>query len=290
MNYGFSTSKPRILQTIGYRDLTDPLYITEGNPGLKDTHNHNTRLSYNMVLARTQTSLSASISFQTSDHDRVTALSYNPSNAVYVSRTENVRGSRTWEYRLNIDQALGEMLRLENDFRLNTGQHYGYLTLLPSQTERTLNRQTDFHPKDKLTLSYDKDWLKASVFTKIEANRLRFSASPEQNTTLWDNEFGIKAEATVGNFVVETDLTETTRRGYAAQSMNRNMLLWNAAVTWKVLKNKARLKLEFEDILNKQDTFWSKRSAYQHSTSWQDFRHHYVNISFTYHLDAKKKD
>ena len=39
LNYGFSTSKPRILQTIGYRDLTDPLYITEGNPGLKDTHN-----------------------------------------------------------------------------------------------------------------------------------------------------------------------------------------------------------------------------------------------------------
>ena len=87
LNYGFSTSKPRILQTIGYRDLTDPLYITEGNPGLKDTHNHNTRLAYNMVLARTQTSLSASISFQTSDSDRVTALSYNPSNAVYVSRT-----------------------------------------------------------------------------------------------------------------------------------------------------------------------------------------------------------
>ena len=290
LNYGFSTSKPRILQTIGYRDLTNPLYITEGNPSLKDTHSQNVKLAYNMVLARSQTSLSASISFQTNDRDRVTALSYNPVTAVYVSRPENVRGSRTWEYRLNIDQALGEMLRLENDLRLNTGQHYGYLTLLPSQTERTLNRQTDFHPKDKLTLSYDKDWLKASVFAKIEADRLRFSASPEQNTTLWDNDFGINAEATVSNFVFETNITETTRRGYAAQSMNRNLLLWNAAVTWKILKNKARMKLEFEDLLNKQDNFWSERSAYQHSTSWQDFRHHYVNISFTYHLDAKKKD
>jgi hypothetical protein len=158
------------------------------------------------------------------------------------------------------------------------------------QTERTLNRQTDFHPKNRLTLSFDKNWLKASVFAKIEANRLRFTASPEQNTTLWDNNFGFNAEATVGKFVFETDFTETTRRGYAAQSMNRNMLLWNAAITWKILKNKARLKLEFEDILNKQDNFWSERSAYQHSTSWQDFRHHYINLSFTYHLDAKKKD
>jgi len=290
LNYSFSTSKPRILQTIGYRDLTDPFFITEGNPGLKDTHSHNVRLSYNMVIARSQTSLSTSVAYNTKDRDRVTALSYNPTTAVYVSRPENVRGSHTWEYRLNIDQALGEYLRLENDFRINTAQHYGYLTLLPTQTERTLNRQTNFHPKESLTLSFDKNWLKASVLAKIEADRLRFSASPEQNTTLWDNQFGIKAEATVGQFVFQTDLTETTRRGYAAQSMNRNLLLWNAAVTWKVLKNKARLKLEFEDILNKQDNFRSERSAYQHTTSWENFRHHYINISFTYHLDAKKKD
>ena len=290
LKYGFSTSKPSILQTLGYRDLTDPLFISEGNPMLKDTHSHNVKLSYNMVLARSQTSFSASIEYKTNDRDRVTALSYNPTTAVYVSRPENVKGSRTWEFRLDIDQALGELFRLENEFRLNAEQHYGYLTLLPTQAERTLNRQSDFHPKERLTLSYDKDWLKASVFAKIEANRLRFSASPEQNTTLWDNNFGLKAEATVGKFVFETDLTEYTRRGYATQSMNRNMLLWNAAITWKILKNKARLKLEFEDILNKQDNFWSNQSAYQRTTSWNDFRHHYINISFTYHLDAKTKE
>ena len=243
-----------------------------------------------MVLAKSQTSLSASMGYRANDRDRVTALSYNPSTAVYVSRPENVRGSRSWEFRLDIDQALGEFFRLENDFRLNAEQHYGYLTLLPTQAERMENRQSDFHPNERLTLSYDKDWLKASMFAKIDADRLRFSASPEQNTTLWNNNFGLQAEATVGQFVFETNLTEYTRRGYATQSMNRDMLLWNAAVTWKILKNKARLKLEFEDILNKQDDFWSERSAYQHSTSWQDFRHHYVNISFTYHLDAKKKD
>ena len=290
LRYGFSTSKPSIIQTLGYRDLIDPLFITEGNPILKDTHSHNVKLSYNMVLVRSQTSFSASIEYNANDRDRVTALSYNPTTAVYVSRPENVRGSRTWEFRLDIDQALGELFRLENEFRLNTGQHYGYLTLLPTQMERTLNRQSDFHPKECLTLSYDKDWLKASMFAKIEANRLRFSASPEQNTTLWDNNFGLQAEATVGKFVFETDLTEYTRRGYATQSMNRNLLLWNAAVTWKILKNKASLKLEFEDILNKQDNFWSNQSAYQRTTSWNDFRHHYINISFTYHLDAKQKD
>ena len=39
-----------------------------------------------------------------------------------------------------------------------------------------------------------------------------------------------------------------------------------------------------------KDGRWSQQSAYQQTTSWNDFRHHYVGINFTYHLDAKKKD
>ncbi len=144
--------------------------------------------------------------------------------------------------------------------------------------------------KDKLTFSFDRDWLKASLFAKIEADQIRYTASPEQNTTLWDNNFGLEAEATVGNFVFNSTITETTRRGYAAQSMNKNRLLWDANVTWKILKNKARLSLTFQDILNNEDGFWSSQTAYQHSSTWQDFHHHYIGISFNYHLDAKKKD
>ena len=182
------------------------------------------------------------------------------------------------------------MFRLENDFSLNLSRHYGYLTLLPTQTERTLNRQSNFHPKNNLTFSYDKDWLKASVFADIDANRMRFSASSDQNTTLWDNEFGVEFEATAGNFVFESRISENMRQGYAAQSMNRNYLLWDGSVKWKIMKNKANLKLEFQDLLNNQDGFYSEQSAYQQTSYWSDFRHHYVGLTFTYHLDAKKKD
>ena len=294
LEYSYRTSQPRIIETIGYRDLTNPLFITEGNPNLSNSHIHDIKLTYNMVLARSQTSFSASIAYQDIDHEQTTALSYDPATAVYVSRPENIRGGHTWNYRLNYDQGLGDLFRLENEFRLETEQRYGYLTASPSLSQggnaKVLNRQSNFHPKDKLTFSFDRDWLKASLFAKIEADQIRYTASPEQNTTLWDNNFGLEAEATVGNFVFNSTITETTRRGYAAQSMNKNRLLWDANVTWKILKNKARLSLTFQDILNNEDGFWSSQTAYQHSSTWQDFHHHYIGISFNYHLDAKKKD
>ena len=290
LDYSFTTKQPDILQTIGYRDLTDPLFITEGNPDLKDTHAHDMKLTYNMVLARSQTSLSASIGYNHNDRETTTALSYDPTTAVYVSRPENVRGSRSWNFRLNFDQGLGEYLRLQSDFRMNTSQRYGFLTLLPTQSERTENRQSCLNPREKLTLSLDYNWLKASVFTEINADRLRYTASPEQNTTHWNNNYGLQAEVTYGNFVFKSILTEQTSRGYTIGSMNRDILVWDGSVTWKILNNKARLTLEFDDILNNEDGRWSQQSSYQQTTSWSDFRHHYVMISFTYHLDAKKKD
>ena len=290
LDYSFTTKQPDILQAIGYRDLTDPLFITEGNPDLKDTHAHDMKLTYNMVLARSQTSLSASIGYNHNDRETTTALSYDPTTAVYVSRPENVRGSRSWNFRLNFDQGLGEYLRLQSDFRMNTSQRYGFLTLLPTQSERTGNRQSSLNPREKLTLSLDYNWLKASVFTEINADRLRYTASPEQNTTHWNNNYGLQAEVTYGNFVFKSILTEQTSRGYTIGSMNRDILVWDGSVSWKILNNKARLTLEFDDILNNEDGRWSQQSAYQQTTSWSDFRHHYIGIGFTYHLDAKKKD
>ena len=290
LNYSFNTQQPQILQTIGYRDLTDPLFITEGNPNLKDTHAHDVKLTYNMVLARSQTSLSATIGYNHNDRETTTALSYDPTTAVYVSRPENVQGSRSWNYRLNFDQGLGNYFRLQSDLRMNTSQRYGYLTLLPTQTERIENRQSSLNPRENLTLAFDYNWLKASVFAEINADRLRYTASPEQNTTHWNNNYGLRAEITYGNFVFNSSITERTSRGYTIGSMNRDILVWDGSVTWKILKNKARLTLEFDDILNNEDGRWSQQSAYQQTTSWSDFRHHYVGISFTYHLDAKKKD
>lgn len=290
LNYSFTTKQPDILKTIGFRDLTDPLFITEGNPDLKDTHAHDVKLTYNMVLARSQTSLSATVGYTHNDRETMTALSYDPTSAVYQSRPENVRGSRSWNFRLNFDQGLGDYFRLQSDFRMNTSQRYGYLTLLPTQSERIENRQSSLNPRENLTLALDYNWLKASVFTEINADRLRYTASSEQNTTHWNNNYGLRAEVTYGNFVFKSILTEQTSRGYTIGSMNRDILVWDGSVTWKILNNKARLTLEFDDILNNEDGRWSQQSAYQQTTSWSDFRHHYVIISFTYHLDAKKKD
>ena len=99
LNYDYTTSQPSLISTLAYRDLTDPLYITEGNPNLKDSHTNHFRLNFNTVLAKQQLSLSATVDYTDSDRETRNALTYQPSTGIYTSRPENVPGSRSWTSR-----------------------------------------------------------------------------------------------------------------------------------------------------------------------------------------------
>lgn len=299
LKYNFSTTQPTLISTLAYRDLTDPLFITEGNPTLKDTHTNNISLDFNTVSSKQQLALSATVGYIHNNRMTRSALTYQPSTGTYTSRPENVPGGQTWNFRLNYDQGLGEVVRLQNNFRLTYEQSYAFLTQLvgaaasslrPALVAPHLNRQTQFNPVGNLTIGFDWTWLKVSVFGELNANRLRYSDAQEQNTTQWNNRFGMNGELTRGRFVFKTRLTEQRYHGYSIETMNRNMFIWDASVTWKIMKNKARLTLELDDILNNKDYKWSSQTAYQQTTSWSDFRHNYVSLSFNYHLDAKNKD
>ncbi|MBQ9284736.1 MAG: outer membrane beta-barrel protein [Bacteroidaceae bacterium] len=291
LNYNLTTSRPELLNTLAYRDETNPLYITEGNPYLKDTHTHDASLDFSMMLSKQQLSLSATIDYKSSDRETRTALAYQPSTGIYTSRLENVPGSRSRTFRLNYDQGFGDIFRLQNDFRLTAKTDYAYLTQLTDDVAMTaskLNRLQQLNTIEHLTLSADWNWLKFSVYGQLCPNRLRYTESPEQNTTIWTNDIGLRGELTKGPFVITTAISNRMYSGYTISSMNRHLLLWDASVTWKVLKNKGHLRLELNDILNAEDNKRIIQSAYQQTVTRYDYRHHYLGISFTYHLDAKK--
>lgn len=297
LKYNLSTSQPSLLSTLAYRDQTNPLYINVGNPALKDTHTNDLSLDFNTVLSKQQLSLSASVGYIFSDRNTMNALTYQPSTGIYTSRPENVKGSRRWFFNLNYDQGLGDVIRLQNILKLSQEHSYAFLTQIigadAADTDAgvpSLNRQTQFYTVENLTVGMDWTWLKVSAFAEITANRLRYSDAVGQNTTQWNNRFGVNGEVMLGHFVIKTQLYERMYSGYSIAEMNRNMFIWDASVTWKFLKNKAKLTLELDDILNKKDYKWSSQTAYQQTTSWSDFHHHYSSLTFTYHLDVKVKE
>lgn len=289
LNYSLDTAQPKIVETIHYRDDSDPLYIREGNPNLYNAHNNDISLAFSCANGKRQRMISCALGFHNSDRTIQYVQTYNPGTSVYTVHPEMVRGNRQGSASFNLDQGLGNQFRLKNNMSLQYGRSYGYLTHTDDTKALQLNQCNSFAPSEAVTLSYDHVWLKSSLSTSVAMNQMRFSKAPQQNTTTWRET--IKADFTVDLelFTVSTNLTEYLRHGYLISNMNNNYLLWNASATWKFHNNKARLKLEVNDILNQIDTFYAQQSAYQNIYSWREQMHHYINISFTYHFDAKAK-
>ena len=288
LNYNLSTTQPKLIESLRFRDDSDPLYIREGNPDLCNIHSNNLSLSYNTTNSKHQRMLNLAFNFLNRDHAIQYVQAYDTQTSVYTVHPEMVRGNRQVSISMGLDQGLGNEFRLKNNLSIPFSQSYGYLTQTDTSQPLQLNRRRNFSPTESLTLSYDHLWLKCSLFTVISMNRIDHSKTPQQNTTLWNERVGASVTLEWKNLTFDTDLAEYIRQGYLISSMNDKYLLWNASLTWKLLDNKFRLKLEAYDILNQLDTFHAQQDTYQNIYSWNDQMHHYVNLSFTYHFDAKK--
>lgn len=289
LNYERSTQLPNLIETIHYFDDSNPLYVREGNPNLNNTYTNSLSLKYNNVNSKRQQVMNFGLNFQNSDHIMQYVQTYNSQTLVYTSRPEMVRGNRQGGVNFNYDQGLGHSFRLKNILNIQYGQYYGYLTRTDVDEPWVLNRGNIFSPSENLTFSYDRQWLKCSVIADVSMKRWRYTQSPQQNTTLWNENIGIDITLNWEYITITMGLTEYIRQGYLIDNMNKNYLIWNASATWKFLENKARLKLDVNDILNQYDTFYAQQTAYQNIYRWREYRHHYINISFTYNFDARRK-
>ena len=77
-------------------------------------------------------------------------------------------------------------------------------------------------------------------------------------------------------------------RGYRSDAMNNNLLVLNAEVSCKFLKNRASLILAARDLLNQETDYSSSISATTHSESGKSLLHHFVTLTFRYKLERKK--
>ena len=71
--------------------------------------------------------------------------------------------------------------------------------------------------------------------------------------------------------------------------MNNNLLVLNAEISYKFLKNRAEFILAARDLLNKETDYSSVMTATTHTESGKSFLHHYATLTFRYKLESKKK-
>ena len=285
----YTTKRPDLIDCIGYRDDTNPIYVTLGNPDLKTSHTLNASLGFSTMLTKANQVLNASVDYRR-DYDPVgTVLHYNSQTGAYLSQKQNVRGGHRWGASLLYERDLGKHFHLKNNLSESFGQAYGIMTLVDGANSITYNCQRSSDFTDRLNLEYRNGPLYLSMNQNFAWHRYTYSDAAQPRQDIYNYRAELTATYELKSWYFSILPIFQIDRGYIADAMNANRFLLNAGIGYKFLKNKARLSLYANDLFNRDTRYHSDITATSRTEGGSSFLHHYVSLTFNYKFDAKKK-
>ena len=285
----YTTKRPDLIDCIGYRDDTNPIYVTLGNPDLKTSHTLNASLGFSTMLTKANQVLNASVDYRR-DYDPVgTVLHYNSQTGAYLSQKQNVRGGHRWGASLLYERDLGKHFHLKNNLSESFGQAYGIMTLVDGANSITYNCQRNSDFTDRLNLEYRNGPLYLSMNQNFAWHRYTYSDAAQPRQDIYNYRAELTATYELKSWYFSILPIFQIDRGYIADAMNANRFLLNAGIGYKFLKNKARLSLYANDLFNRDTRYHSDITATSRTEGGSSFLHHYVSLTFNYKFDAKKK-
>jgi hypothetical protein len=285
----YSSNRPDLIDCIGYRDDTNPLYVTMGNPDLKTSHMLSASLGLSSMLTHASQVLNFSVDYS-KDYDPIsTILHYNSQTGAYHAQKQNVRDGERWGASLSYERDLGGGFHIRNYISEGYGQSYGIMTLVDEDTGITYNRQRSSDLSEQLNLQYTSGPFFLFLQQNFAWHHYTYSdaAQPRQNIYNYRAAFTFSYKLKTWEFLFIPDFF--LDRGYMSDAMNTNRFLFNARISYQFLKNKASLILYAKDLFNRSTNNFSDVTATSRTEGGSSFLHHYVSLTFNYKFDAKKK-
>ena len=286
-NYRGRTSQPSMTNLLDITDDSNPLNITKGNPGLKPSFSHNMRINYNSFQMEHQLGVFGWANASMTQNSISNRTSYDTTTGVRTTRPENINGNWNANIGGGFNMSLDEnnYFTVNNFTSLNYSHNVSYLD--PTQYKQDKSKTNTVGVNENLGFGFRKDWFEVSLNGSLNYNRSKNSVITTGNLETWSFSYGTEFNFNFNNgFSISTDISESSRRGYASSSMNTNELLWNAQASKSFLKGNAlTVTLQWNDILKNRSNISRTIDAYQSSDSRYNAIYSYGMVHVIYKLN-----
>lgn len=295
LNYRTATTAPTVSQLQSVLDISNPLQLSTGNPGLRQTYEHNVMARY----AQTNTFTSRSF-FLFAMGNYTSAYISNalifPSADTVVNNYSVTKGSQiTLPVNLNgywSGRAFGiyslPVSGIKSNLNLNMGITYSRTPTLINHFLNYSNSITwngGFYLGSNINQNLD-----FSLSYNGNYNIVRNTSQIRSNNSYYYHIANFKINYILHNRVVfNTDVAQTLYTGLE-ESYNQHFFLWNASVGYKFLKTRSlEAKLYIFDILNQnRNVSRDITDAYIQDNTYQVLSR-YAILSLTYTIKNFKK-
>ena len=282
LHYRGDTQQPDITQLLDITDDSNPLYITEGNPGLKPQFTNSLNVYYNNYIVRYKRSIVLYANYRHIRNSISNLVRYNPETGGSTSRPENINGNWNADGGFNFSTALDSTAHwnIGSDTRLRYNNYVSYVAQQKADAEKNTTRTTNLN--QRLNMSYRNDWLEVTIDGNVNYQHSRNQLQPSADLDTWRFSYGGQLMLRLPyDIEFTTNLHENSRRGYNDPSSNTNELIWNGQFSKAFLKSKTLVvALNFYDLLGQQSNY----ERWVNATSRSDTRYNSINSYAMLHV------
>ena len=282
VHYRGDTRQPEMTQLLDITDDSNPLYITQGNPGLKPQFTNSLNVYYNNYIQKYKRSIVFYVNYRHIRNSISNMVRYNPVTGGSISRPENNNGNWNVNGGFTFNTALDSAAHwnVGADTRIRYNNYVSYVAQHLADAAKNTTKTTNIN--ERLTASYRNNWLEVSLDGQLNYQHSRNELQPSADLDTWQFNYGGQFLVRLPlDFEVSMNLHEHSRRGYNDASMNTNELIWNGQISKPFLKNKSLIvALNFYDLLKQQSNY----ERWVNATGRSDTRYNSINSYAMLHV------
>ena len=257
VRYRGSTSQPSMTDLLNIRDDSNPLQVTEGNPGLKPSFSNNINANFNTYNTDAQRGINVFASFSNTINAITRRAIYEESTGITTTIPENINGN----WNVNGGFVFNSAIPANTKFTYSTFTDAGYsnrvsyISMAADSEEKDKSIARTVNVSERLTANYRTDNWDISLNGFFRYSHSKSTAQPEDKMNVFNFSYGPSVNYTLPwyNIKISTNLSMSSRRGYSDPNANTDELLWNAQVSASFLpKNALTVSLQLFDILQQQ--------------------------------------
>ncbi|HET6766254.1 MAG TPA: outer membrane beta-barrel family protein [Chitinophagaceae bacterium] len=280
LDYRASTNQPSVSQLQPLPDISNPLNIRVGNPGLKQEFMHRINASYTAINPFRNKSLFwfSNYSFT---NNRIVNYDLVDSFGRKITTPVNVDGV----YNLNNQLSVGLPLRsIKASLNFNTGVGYSK-TIQFINTVRNNIYNISIDPRIQISKSF-RDKFDLTLSGGFTYNKAKYSLQGSLNNNYLTQDYGIDIGWQLPkNFYLSTDFRYTIS-SQRSEGFNAKVPLWNAAFSKLFLKyNRGEIKISVYDLLNENESIVRNTNSNYIEDQNNLVLQRFFLLSFTYSLN-----
>ena len=280
IEYNTNTTQPSVTQLQPVADLTDPLFVSIGNPELQRSYNHNININMFAVNPAKRTNIFGIISYTATEKaivqsDSITAYGAQVTKPVNVNGVQSLFGNL--EYGFPIKKLHS---RVDIGSSVNVGKSISFIN-------GDKNGITTSTVGPNITYSFSKDdVVDIDVTASIKLNTAKYTLQPALNTNYTRKTYGL----IITNYLpwglsLHNDFNYILNTGRTG-GYNTDIPLWNASLAKAFMKNKrGEIKLSAFDMLNKNTGVTRTSNLGYIVDEKYNVLQRYFLVSFTYSLN-----